>query len=139
MSGFATGGCLCGKVRYECQSPPLMSGNCHCRDCQKATGAAFATLLIFPKDTVSITGSTFREFQDSGDSGKEVRRGFCDQCGGSISAWYEVTPDFMVVMAGTIDEVSKVTPEWEIYTTSKQDWTVFPPDHKVFPRGYGSS
>jgi len=41
MSTSLTGGCQCGAVRYECSVEPLFTGNCHCRDCQKATGGAY--------------------------------------------------------------------------------------------------
>ena len=33
------GGCACGAIRYECAGAPRYMGNCHCRDCQQATGA----------------------------------------------------------------------------------------------------
>ena len=56
MTGF-TGRCLCGAVRFECDEvEPIMAGNCHCRNCQRSSGAACVTALFFPKDSVRITG-----------------------------------------------------------------------------------
>ena len=39
------GGCVCGEIRYTCSAEPLLVANCHCRDCQRASGSAFATTL----------------------------------------------------------------------------------------------
>lgn len=43
-----SGGCACGAIRYECSGEPLASLNGHCRDCQRASGSAFAAILIAP-------------------------------------------------------------------------------------------
>jgi len=133
-----TGKCLCGSVSYECEEAPLMSGCCHCDDCQRQTGSAFAPLLVFPKESVSFSGADLREYVAHGASGKAVKRGFCSNCGGSVYAWYEVTPDYMVIMAGTADDKSKFNPDWDIYTDGAQPWIEYPEGHKVYPQGYGS-
>jgi hypothetical protein len=39
------GGCLCGRVRYSAEAEPTFAGVCHCTDCQKFSGSAFATVL----------------------------------------------------------------------------------------------
>ena len=46
-----TGGCACGAIRYSCSSAPLYMGNCHCRDCQRATGSAFFPAVKAPHST----------------------------------------------------------------------------------------
>lgn len=51
-----TGGCMCGAIRYECLVEPIAMGNCHCRDCQRATDAAFAATILVPRNAVSIVG-----------------------------------------------------------------------------------
>jgi hypothetical protein len=51
-----TGGCMCGAIRYECSTEPLAMGICHCRDCQRATGSAFAAALMLPRNAVTIIG-----------------------------------------------------------------------------------
>ena len=56
MATHFTGGCMCGAVRYECEVEPIAMGNCHCRDCQRATGSAFAAAILVPTSTVNITG-----------------------------------------------------------------------------------
>ena len=44
-----TGGCLCGKIRYHADAEPAFVGLCHCHDCQKFTGSAFAAVIGLPK------------------------------------------------------------------------------------------
>lgn len=136
MTEFATGGCLCGSVRYSCSDKPLMSGVCHCRDCQQNTGAAFATLLIFKKDSVSVSGGSAKTYEHTGESGKSVRRSFCSDCGSPFMVEYDVTPNFRVIMAGTLDNSEVIKPEWNIYTASKQPWVALSSHIKCFDGGF---
>ena len=41
-----TGGCACGAIRYEVTAEPIVTFNCHCRDCQKTTGGAYASCFL---------------------------------------------------------------------------------------------
>ena len=84
MAVFGKGGCLCGGVRYVCQEAPQMTGICHCRDCQRNSGSAFATLLIFKKDTVDVTGLSLSTYAHNGGSGQKVYRSFCRECGSPV-------------------------------------------------------
>lgn len=138
MPAYATGGCLCGAVRYDCAEAPLMMGTCHCRDCQRNSGSAFATLMIFKNETVTVTGEGMAHYTHKGGSGQSVDRCFCSKCGSPVSAFYEVTPDFTVVFAGTLDDPSVVKPQWNIYTAGKQPWVELSPHVKSFEGGYGS-
>jgi glutathione-dependent formaldehyde-activating enzyme len=52
-----TGGCLCGKIRYSADAEPAFVGLCHCHDCQKFTGSAFAAVIGLPKSAVTVTGA----------------------------------------------------------------------------------
>jgi hypothetical protein len=63
-----TGGCMCGNIRYECTAEPIVMGNCHCRDCQRATGTAFAAAMLVPLHAVTITGDV-KYFDVIGDNG----------------------------------------------------------------------
>ena len=135
---YATGGCLCGAVRYDCADAPLMMGTCHCRDCQRSSGSAFATLMIFNKETVAVSGDGLATYTNTGGSGRAVERGFCGKCGSPVSAFYDVTPDFTVIFAGTLDDPSLVKPQWNIYTADKHPWVALSPDTQTFKGGYGS-
>ena len=51
------GGCLCGAVRYTTNAAPEFVGLCHCTDCQKHTGSAFAIMVRLPKTALQIQGT----------------------------------------------------------------------------------
>ncbi|WP_041548911.1 GFA family protein, partial [Chamaesiphon minutus] len=50
-----TGGCMCGAIRYECSAEPIAMGLCHCQDCQRATGSAFAAAVMLPRSAVLVS------------------------------------------------------------------------------------
>ena len=120
MSQIA-GGCLCGKVRYSASGDPAFVGVCHCTDCQKFTGSAFAVVLGVPKPALTIQGD-LATFSKTGDSGKSIRRLFCGACGSSIADEADGFPDIVMLGAGTLDDPSWVQPAMQIYCDSAQPW-----------------
>ena len=115
------GGCLCGKIRYSAEAAPAFVGLCHCHDCQKFTGSAFATVIGLPKASVTVTG-TLKGFTKLGDSGKPIERRFCPDCGASILDECEVMPGIVMIAAGTLDDPSWLKPAAQIYCASAQPW-----------------
>ena len=119
-----TGGCLCGKIRYRADAEPKFVSLCHCRDCQRFTGSAFAVVVALPKAAVTITG-TLKGFAKQGDSGKAIERRFCPDCGTSVLDEAETVPGLVMIAAGTLDDASWVKPKSEIYCASAQPWVRF--------------
>ena len=76
-SGFLTGGCLCGAVRFEATEEPYKVLHCHCRSCRKHNGAPVVTLAGFKADQVRFSGDA-RKFYESSPG---VHRTFCGTCG----------------------------------------------------------
>ena len=132
MASF-TGGCLCGRVRYTASAEPAFTGICHCRNCQRVTGSAFMTVLGFAKEAVQIEGER-KIYQDTSDAGRPLYRGFCPDCGSSVTSEVTVMPGVLMILAGTLDDPSAVQPAMELYCSSAQPWvslgrraeTVFP-------------
>lgn len=124
-----TGGCMCGAIRYECTAEPIFMGNCHCRDCQQATGTAFAAAMLVPRNAVKITGEA-KYFDVVGNSGNMVGRGFCPNCGSRLFSKPPI-PELMGIMAGSLDDPSEFKPAVDIYTASAQPWDYMNPNlHK---------
>jgi len=116
-----SGGCLCGKVRYRASAEPLFTGICHCQDCQKFSGSAFAAVLAVPKAAVSVTG-TLKTFTKHGDSGQPISRWFCPECGSGIMDEAALMRDAVMLNIGTLDDPSWVKPGMQIYCDSAQPW-----------------
>jgi len=76
-SNILTGGCLCGEIRYQCSEMPFDADFCHCRMCQKVTGAAVGSWMDFKAPQVTVTQGKVTEFASS----NSIRRGFCHNCG----------------------------------------------------------
>ena len=128
-----TGGCMCGAVRYECSAEPVMAGNCHCRDCQRASGGAFVSALAVPRNALTITGEV-KYYDVKGDSGNTVSRGFCPNCGARLFGRPAVASDLIVIMAGSLDDPSWYKPGMDFYTASAQPWDHMNPDLPKFPK-----
>lgn len=133
--GKLDGSCLCGNVTYTCDSDPIASANCHCRDCQKSSGAAFSTVVIVPSDSIEISGETLSIFRTIGDDhGEEDQRHFCSNCGSPLITTSGAYPGMVFIKAGTLKNSSLVQPAMDVWAESKQSWT----DHGervAVPRG----
>ena len=116
-----TGGCLCGVVRYRAEGDPSSASVCHCRDCQKFTGSAFATLVLVPKDALSIDG-TLKTFRSIGGSGNPILRHFCPECGSSVAEEPGTRPGAVVLNVGTFDEPALAKPGREIFRDDALPW-----------------
>ena len=133
MATRFTGGCICGGVRYECAADPIAMGNCHCRDCQRASGSAYAPALLVPASAVSITGEV-KYYDVTGDSGSIVQRGFCPTCGARLFGKAAIAADIIDIMVGSLDDPGWYRPQADVYTASAQPWDHMNPDLPKFPK-----
>jgi len=113
------GGCLCGQVRYSGTAELMFTGVCHCKDCQKETGTAFNIVVAVPQAALSFRGSP-KTYTQKGDSGQDVVRRFCLNCGSTITSEPAAMPGASIIRAGTLDDTSWLKPTMEIYCDSKQ-------------------
>src|SRR5579859_2051039 len=122
--GKLDGSCLCGNVTYTCDAEPIASVNCHCRDCQRSSGAAFMTVVVVPEASVEIQGESLSVFSVAGeDHGKGNHRHFCSNCGSQLITKPDAYPGLVFIKAGTLKDSSLVRPAMDIWTESKQAWT----------------
>ena len=129
-----TGGCLCGAVRFEVQGDPLLSGACYCRDCQYVSGGAAAYGLMYPAEALTVTKGETRVFVVKGESGADVYRHFCPDCGVHLISHNGAHPQFRAIKAGVLDDPSCFKSEGSIWTSSAQPWHRIDPDLPNIPR-----
>lgn len=122
-----TGGCCCGAVRYEIRAEPMALYCCHCTDCQKQTGSAFAMSMFVPRDAVVITAGAPKMWRSRGDSGRFKRCFFCPDCGTRLYNEPESRPEQTVLKPGTLDDTSWLKSTGDIWTRSKQGWVPLAP------------
>jgi hypothetical protein len=116
-----SGKCACGAVEYECNVDPVLMFNCHCRDCQHASGSAYAPYVVMPKAAVQIRGE-LHYHKTVGQSGKTIERGFCPNCGSPLMVKLERLPDVLALLAASLDDPSTFQPKMDAFTSSAQPW-----------------
>jgi hypothetical protein len=104
-----TGGCACGKVRFEAEGEPDRVGICHCLDCRKYHGALFYAAAIYPNDQVMVTGQT--QVYDG--------RYFCPTCGSRV---FNRSDDEVEVHLGSFDDINVFQPTYELWTIRREAW-----------------
>lgn len=120
---FATGHCLCGAVSFTAKAAPQMSGQCHCKDCQRASGTGHMSLAFFKREDVEVTGQT-ASFAVTADSGNTNTRHFCPRCGGRIYGENSARPGMVGIAVGAIDDNGWFKPQRVVYVKDKPVWDV---------------
>ena len=127
-----TGGCACGAVRFKITAPFLGVGVCHCTDCQKASGGAPNYLGLAPSSAFAVTKGEARAFRRKGDSGSEVVRAFCSECGTPLWSVPANEP-FIPVKLGALDDTSDLMPNLHLYVASAPKWHLMHEGLPAFP------
>ena len=115
------GGCDCGYIRYRLECPPLFVHCCHCRWCQRETGASFALNALIEADRVTQLGAEPEVVNTPSESGKGQKIARCPKC--RIAVWSNYAgagPSLRFVRVGTLDEPDHLPPDIHIFTASKQ-------------------
>ncbi|MCX2978418.1 GFA family protein [Candidatus Marimicrobium litorale] len=129
-----TGGCYCGKVRYEAEGEPVLRGLCHCRECQYISGGAANVALGMPVSGFHYTKGQPRVFERT-DLEQPVKRQFCPDCGTSLASLPPALADIIVLKVGTLDDpASYGTPDIAMYCIEKQDFHYLPENMPQFDR-----
>ena len=114
------GSCYCGAVKFELHGRLLMFAYCHCPDCRKFTGSAFASVIATEADGFNITAGedNLTAFQSS--PGKQ--RSFCRTCGCNLFLRADHRPGMLFVRAGSLDDDPPMRPQAHFWTSMKAPW-----------------
>jgi hypothetical protein len=134
------GRCTCSAVRYRMTSKPLFVHCCHCRWCQRETGASFALNALIEADRVVLSSGTVEVVDTPTNSGKGQRVSRCPTCRVALWSNYSGAGDKVrFVRVGTLEEPDRLPPDVHIFTASKQPWVVLPPGTPAFAEYYKSA
>ena len=133
----AEGGCGCKSVRYRIESGPLLVHCCHCRWCQRESGAAFALNAMIEADRVTSLGTEPELVDTPSNSGMGQKVARCPTCRVAVWSHYAGSgPLTRFVRVGTLDNPDLLPPDVHIFAASKQPWVVLPPDTPAFEAYY---
>lgn len=127
------GGCLCGRVRYRLTDEPLTLYACHCTDCQRRTGTAFALSMVVTRSSLELVKGDPQSYAIEMPDGRPKGGRFCAAC--SAHLWGEPRnfPQLVVIQPGTLDDTSWLRPIGHIWTRSAQPWLSLPEGSLNFP------
>ena len=111
------GGCLCGKLRFRVAAEAIDTGYCHCRMCQRNTGAPVVAWTTFPAASFSWMAGSPATYLSS----PKVRRQFCAECGSYLVFRQEGSTEVSVNTA-SLDDPAAFQPRMHIFIESRIRW-----------------
>jgi hypothetical protein len=120
MTGGTTfdGGCLCGELRYTARRSPIDAGYCHCRLCQRSSGAPALAWASFPERAVVYVKGAPSIYRSSSHGQRE----FCGACGCQIAYRESEDATTVDVNLATLDDPGALRPEYHVWTMSRIPW-----------------
>jgi hypothetical protein len=112
--------------------------NCHCRDCQVASGSAFSPTIIMSRDAVRLTKGEPVHFEKRAESGNTARRSYCATCGTPLFASSSGSAERIGVKASSLDDPSWFKPEANVWLESAPPWHRPDPEVPGFARSRAS-
>jgi hypothetical protein len=112
-------------VSFKLATDPLATRICWCRDCQHLSANGTVNVMV-PAESLAVSG-VVADFVKVADSGHQITRQFCPNCGTHLFAMSSGRPQFRVVRAGNLDEPSSIKPSVNIWTSSAPSWACIDP------------
>jgi hypothetical protein len=112
------GGCLCGTICYRISAEPRQADYCHCRMCQRATGAPVVPWLTVASDAFAWSKGEPAVYRSS----PKAERLFCPRCGTQLAFREIAEPDHLYVTLASLDDPDAVRPTHHIWTASRIGW-----------------
>ncbi|ABG41766.1 glutathione-dependent formaldehyde-activating, GFA [Paraglaciecola sp. T6c] len=114
------GSCLCNRVTYACENNFSQFHLCHCTQCQKATGSAYAANLFTDVDNIKwLTGEAL--IMRFNVAGRSISNAFCGECGSAVP-YKSLSGKALVVPAGSLDCEPNIQPQSQIFYTERAPW-----------------
>lgn len=121
-----TASCRCGQLKATVTGEPVRVSVCHCLNCKKRSGSAFAVQARWPRDDTRLEGQS-NTFVKVADSGNRATFHFCPECGSDV--YYEIDGKFddkfnelIAIPLGAFDDPFFLSPNFSVWESRKHDW-----------------
>jgi hypothetical protein len=123
---------MCGAVRFRVTGEPSRVTICHCAWCQRRTGTAFGTEVVFNSDQVEMAGTEIARYRHvSDESGRWLDVEFCRRCGTNLGFTLEAVPGVRTLPAGAFDDPTWITSDRykfrHVFLRSRREWSDLSP------------
>lgn len=117
-----TATCRCGQFTATCSGEPVRISVCHCLECQKRSGSAFAVQARWPHEQVELSGA-FHDWTRVGESGKPATFRFCPTCGATLAFISASMPELIAIPVGAFADPTFPRPRFSVYESRRHPWT----------------
>lgn len=129
-----TGGCYCGRIRYEADAEPVFKGFCHCRECQYISGGNANVAIAMPADSFHYVRGEVKTFKRP-DLENPASREFCPECGTHILSRSPAASGVVIIKVGTLDNPALFDKaDTAIWMSEAQHWHHVPAGTPTFDR-----
>ena len=132
-----TAECHCGALRVVVSGEPERVYVCHCKSCQRRTGAVVHSGAGFAKANCRIEGES-RIYVRTAESGKAIHFHFCPTCGSNVYWEQERFPDLIGIAVGAFADPDFPKPTFSVWEESRHDWVGLPDGLERFTQGRGA-
>lgn len=121
MERILTGSCLCQRVKYSVKVELQKFCFCHCEQCRKVTGSAFASnIQAAPSDVTWLTGAAYvKRFDYPGE--RFFTKVFCSECGSGLP-FLNKSGEKLFIPAGSLDSAPGILPSHNIFWDDRSSW-----------------
>ena len=116
-----TAACRCGQLTATCRGEPVRVSVCHCLECKKRSGSAFAAQARWAAEDVELAGEA-KVWERTADSGHRVTYRFCPDCGSTVAYEIEGWPGVVAVPYGAFAGTDMPAPAFSVYDDRRHDW-----------------
>ena len=134
------GACTCDSLRYRVRTAPLIVHGCHCRLCQRQTGAAYAVNALIEDVFVDVLAGSLDGYRVATPSGAGQTIYRCSVCQVAVWSKYHAMPKIgeriLFLRVGTLADPDRFPPDVHIHATSRQQHVQLPDAAAVFDGFY---
>jgi len=132
-----SGRCHCGMVTYKINGEPTWKVNCNCNWCQKTSGSAFRSFLIFKEEDITFDGESLASYEDTKtEHGRTMISQFCSNCGTQIGINAAGATGKQHISIGSLDQRKNINITDNIWAQEALQFVTFPKDDDVYKNRY---